>query len=81
MEVGVFEAKTRLSELLGRAENGEEVVITRRGEPVARLQALTRVASSAQIEALLKNVRQRREGMSAVGNWKELKQDVDEGRP
>jgi prevent-host-death family protein len=36
-EVGAFEAKTRLSALLDLLEAGEEVVITRRGKPVARL--------------------------------------------
>jgi prevent-host-death family protein len=36
-EIGVFEAKNKLSELLDRAERGEEVVITRRGKPVAKL--------------------------------------------
>jgi len=35
--VGAFEAKTKLSELLNRVEEGEEIVITRRGRPVARL--------------------------------------------
>ena len=33
----VAEAKSRLSELLNRAEKGEKVVITRRGEPVVQL--------------------------------------------
>jgi prevent-host-death family protein len=36
-EVGAFEAKTHLSELLAAVEAGEEVLITRRGKPVARL--------------------------------------------
>jgi prevent-host-death family protein len=35
--VGVHEAKTHLSRLLEDVEAGEEVVITRRGEEVARL--------------------------------------------
>ena len=35
--VGAFEAKTKLSELLDRVEQGEEIVITRRGKPAARL--------------------------------------------
>lgn len=35
--VNVREAKTRLFRLLAQAEAGEEVVIARRGEPVARL--------------------------------------------
>ena len=37
MTVNVQEAKTRLSELLGRVERGEEVVVARAGIPVARL--------------------------------------------
>jgi prevent-host-death family protein len=35
--VGVHEAKTNLSRLLERVSAGEEIVITRRGEQVARL--------------------------------------------
>lgn len=36
-EVGVFEAKTRLSHLLERVEHGETIVITRHGQPIAKL--------------------------------------------
>ena len=35
--VNVSQAKTQLSRLLARVEAGEEVVIARRGKPVARL--------------------------------------------
>ena len=35
--VNVHQAKTRLSQLLAQVEAGEEVIIARRGEPVARL--------------------------------------------
>ena len=37
VHVGVHEAKTQLSRLLDRVLAGEEVVIDRRGRPVARL--------------------------------------------
>ncbi len=37
--VNVHQAKTELSRLLARVEAGENVVIARRGEPVARLVA------------------------------------------
>jgi prevent-host-death family protein len=37
MEVNVQEAKTRLSDLLARAQRGEEVIIARAGIPVVRL--------------------------------------------
>jgi prevent-host-death family protein len=33
----MHEAKTQLSKLVERVERGEEIVITRRGEPAARL--------------------------------------------
>ena len=35
--VNVHQAKTQLSRLLARVEAGEDIVIARRGEPVARL--------------------------------------------
>lgn len=40
MEVGVRELKAKLSEYLGRAAAGEELVVTDRGRPVARLVPL-----------------------------------------
>jgi prevent-host-death family protein len=36
-EVGAFEAKNKLSALLERVEHGEEILISRRGKPVAKL--------------------------------------------
>ncbi len=35
--VGAYEAKTRLSQLLERVAAGEEITITRHGQPIARL--------------------------------------------
>ena len=37
--VNVHQAKTHLSRLLAKVEAGEEVVVARRGKPVARLVA------------------------------------------
>ena len=39
MDVSVADAKNRLSELLRSVEEGEEIVITRNGKPVAQLTA------------------------------------------
>jgi prevent-host-death family protein len=39
-QVNVQDAKTRLSELLARVERGEEIVIARGGNPIARLSPL-----------------------------------------
>lgn len=35
--ISVADTKAHLSELLNRVEKGEEIVVTRRGKPVARL--------------------------------------------
>jgi prevent-host-death family protein len=37
VQVNIFEAKNRLSQLIKSVQAGEEVVIANRGEPVARL--------------------------------------------
>ncbi|MFI5399032.1 MAG: type II toxin-antitoxin system Phd/YefM family antitoxin [Candidatus Binatia bacterium] len=37
MEVNVHEAKTHFSKLLRRAAAGEEIIISRAGEPVAKI--------------------------------------------
>jgi prevent-host-death family protein len=39
--INVYQAKTKLSELIDRAAAGEEIVIARHGRPVARLVAYT----------------------------------------
>jgi prevent-host-death family protein len=41
VQMNVYEAKTHLSQLLGRVEEGEQVVIARNGKPVAELVAYT----------------------------------------
>jgi prevent-host-death family protein len=38
-KVNIYEAKTRLSQLVDRAATGEEIIIARGGRPVARLIA------------------------------------------
>lgn len=78
MEVGAYEAKTHLSELLDRVSMGERIVITRHGTPVA---ALTRVGSrvpgtTAEVVA---SMRAFREG-HRLGDLN-LRQMIDEGRP
>ena len=39
-EIGAFEAKTRLSELLEKVQRGQVFHITKRGKPVAVLQSM-----------------------------------------
>lgn len=50
---GIAEARDRLSELLARAERGEEVVITRNGKPVIHMTPYTRRASVEELRGRL----------------------------
>jgi prevent-host-death family protein len=78
-ELAVFEAKTRLSELLDRVQAGEEIVITRRGTPVARLVPPHPKASRkrAADESTARRVRIEQ----AVREMRELTRHVDAGGP
>ncbi len=50
--VNLAEAKARLSELIGRAEAGEEVQISRRGRPVIRLVPIEAPRKPIDLDAL-----------------------------
>ena len=46
MLVNIYEAKAKLSALLDKAQDGEEIVIARAGKPVARLTPVTTAGGS-----------------------------------
>ena len=50
--VNIYEAKTRLSQLVERAAAGEDVVIARAGRPIARLPRLQRPARKRRLGLL-----------------------------
>jgi prevent-host-death family protein len=47
--IGMHEAKTHFSQLVERALAGEEIVVTRRGEPAVRLAPVERSQSRAEL--------------------------------
>ena len=53
-QVGMHEAKTTLSQLVERAEAGEDIVIARNGKPVARLVPVSGTASLASVRGAWK---------------------------
>ena len=63
--IGAFEAKTHLSALLDRVEKGEELTITRRGVPVARLVPVR--PAKADGAAALRSLRALHESLRAEG--------------
>ena len=85
-EVGAFEAKNTLGTLLDRVEQGEEIVITRHGKPVARLVPNTGYPDQDQMQAAFKRLRERARQLATENpgrlafDWEEIKKLRDEGR-
>jgi prevent-host-death family protein len=81
-EVGSFEARNKLSGLLDRAEHGEDIVITRRGKPVAKLVPFQNAPGTEQARLAAQRIRDLAEVMN-LGRfvWDEWKGYRDEGRP
>jgi len=81
-EVGAFEAKNKLGQLLDLVEQGEEVLITRHGKEVARLVPVRPSHSREQARAAIRRIRERAE-QHKLGpfDWSEWKSYRDEGRP
>lgn len=78
-EIGAFEAKNKLGTLLDWVEQGEEVLITRRGKAVARLVAAESGIDRAKARRAAAGIREARQGMRLSGL--RIKDLVDEGRP
>ncbi len=77
--VGIFEAKNRLSELVERASRGEEIVITRRGEQIARLMPPRAVDTLELARTLAARIRQSRTAQSSAGGVS-IRDMIEEGR-
>lgn len=59
MRIAVTEAKGQLTELVRRAEAGEEVVLTRHGQPVVRLVPAAAKPTPEEKAAALAAIRKR----------------------
>ena len=54
MQVNIYEAKTRLSQLVEQAHQGETIVIAKNGTPLAKLVPLDRAAKPKTVFGLIK---------------------------
>ena len=77
-EIGAFEARNKLGQLLDRVEAGEEVVITRRGRIVARLVPPRPTVDREQARNAAATIRAMSKGVT-LGGLK-IKDMVAEGR-
>jgi len=80
-QVGTFEAKNQLSALLDLVAQGEDVLITRHGKPIARLVPPEASHSKENADRAIERIRARA-GELNLGpfDWDEWKDYRDEGR-
>jgi len=74
--VGTYEAKTNLPRLLERVVEGEHVVITRHGVPIAEISPIKTTTIDERREAI-ETLKQFSKGNRAGGSIREM---IEEGR-
>lgn len=75
--IGAFEAKTHLSQLLNEVQQGEEITITKRGKPIARLIPVKEEGAKMDMEKILSGLDAIREGVKGKIDIKSI---IAEGR-
>ena len=78
--IGIYDARSRLSELVGRVEAGEEVILTRRGQAVVRLVRAGVEVRNAARGAAVKRIRALRIRMGLRIGRAEIRKAIAKGR-
>ena len=78
-EIGAFEAKNKLGQLLDQVQRGEEITITRHGRPVAKLVRAGTGFDRKKARNSAAGLREASRGVT-LGGLK-IKDLVGEGRP
>lgn len=75
MKLSVSEAKGKLTDLVRRAGAGEEVILTRRGEPVVRLVPVAAKHDPEARQRLMEEIAER--GRASGGDWPDAAHSAD----
>jgi prevent-host-death family protein len=78
--IGIYDARSRLSELVERVEAGEEVILTRRGRPVVRMLRAADKTRADSRAAAIKRIRALRKRMNLKISRVALRQAIAKGR-
>jgi prevent-host-death family protein len=78
--IGTFEAKTHLTQLLGRVAKGEKILITNRGQPVAMLVPPESDEQRDVAGTVREMLRVRDEQGPTLGKNLTIRQMIEEGR-
>ena len=75
--VSSSQAKVHLPQLLNRIQQGEEITITRRGVPIAKLVPVNK-SSRDEIQKAIEEIRRLRKGFTTGGI--SIKEMIEQGR-
>lgn len=86
MEISVSDAKGRLTDLVRRAEAGDEIVLTRHGRPAAKIVAARRIPTDpaerrAIIDAIVERARAKRSAGPDAARSQDFLYDEETGLP
>jgi len=77
--IGAFEAKTHFSNILEKAEQGEDFIITRRGKPVAKIIPFKQEPKKTFKEAVEQLAEMRKLYRGEPGSFN-IREAIEEGR-
>ena len=78
-QIGAFEAKTHFSQIIEKAENGADFIITRRGKPVAKLIPFKQESEMTRQEAFEQLVELRKLYKGKPGSFN-IRKAIEDGR-
>ena len=78
-EIGIFEAKSNLSQIIDKAANGADFVITRRGKPVAKIIPFKKEQEMTYKEAIAGLLEMRKLYRGEPGSFN-IREAIEEGR-
>lgn len=79
--VGCFEAKTNFNKIINNIVNGEEVVVTKRGKPVAKIIPIEKSIDTERVKNTFLRLNNLAKEMNlGKFDWEELKSYRDEGK-
>ncbi len=67
MDISLTDAKAQLTTLVRRAEAGEEIILTRHGQPIVRLMPVSRKMSREEKRAFWDELRRSSAGKATPG--------------
>jgi prevent-host-death family protein len=77
--IGAFEAKTHFSQVIDKAERGEDFIITRRGKPVAKIIPFEQKKEMTRKEAIAELMEMRKLYRGEPGSFN-IREAIEDGR-